>query len=92
MGKMKIFNIIIYILLVLSIVANLFLLMSFGGLALIYEDELRLNDIQWCEITNGWIGLTNDFIVDLSYYDSDYDESWLIEETDCWGEYDDIEY
>lgn len=92
MEKMKIFNIIIYTLFIFSIVTNMFLVISIGGISIIHEEDLIINDIQWCENTNDWIDLTNDLILELQYSNDAYLDIDYVEHIDCWGDEDDIEY
>ncbi len=71
--------------LIVSILINGLLFMSFVGIVMINEEEFVLNDIEWCEVNNEWIDLANDLIYELEYYNSEYSyEDLYTEPVNCW--------
>ena len=70
----------------LSLFANMYLLMTIGYVALEYEDEMYYNDLGWCDYSNIQTGVINELIERLRGYDEMYDEIEFVEELDCWEE------
>ena len=77
------------IIMILSLLLNLYLLFTIGLLDQSWINEYDQNEIEWCEYMNDWIGLSNDLIYKLQYYNSAYDEVKITEEVDCWGHEED---
>ncbi len=69
----------------LSILVNLWMLMSIGYVALDYEDQIHYKDLEWCEFSNDQIEVINDLIEVVQYYDEDYLQVEYLEHLDCWG-------
>jgi hypothetical protein len=49
--------------------------------------ESEYNDL-WqrsCQLSNDYIDVINDLLIDLQYYDSNYEEIELLDSISCWG-------
>ncbi len=82
----KTLKISLIIIMILSILANIVLFFSIGILSLDYEEEVYLTSLEWCELSNDYIGAINDLIGDLRYYNEEYNQIDYLNSSDCWIE------
>lgn len=71
--------------LVISVILNVLLFTSLGVNQLVWEDEYNTNTIQWCVLYNAQADITNDLLIELTYYDNSYAEIDLFDALDCWS-------
>ena len=81
----KILKYSIIVLMILSMVLNLFLLLMIGITDEEWEHSYYLNDVEWCENTNGWISYSNRLLQELQYYEPAYYNITSTDEVNCWS-------
>lgn len=68
----------------ISVIANMWLFFSIGYLEIDWQHEYDQNYIEWCELSNDYISFINDLVIELQYYNHEYEEIELLESMDCW--------
>lgn len=95
---MKTTQFLLIFVLVLSILANMFLFFALGVNEIDWEHRYNQsnsdweyaytqNYIEWCELTNDQYDLINDLVIELQYYNSEYEAIEYLDQLDCWGDY-----
>jgi hypothetical protein len=70
--------------LIISIIANLLLMISIVGVESKWQNDYNRMTMGWCELSNDYVEIINDAMRDLAYYNSDYNNVVdLITEIDC---------
>ena len=83
-NKWKTVAIIFMILTLVLLVLGISFVYSIALLDLEWQYEYERLDIEWCELSNEHIEIINDLLIELSSYDSDFEDIELIEEVDCY--------
>ena len=81
----KILKYSLIVIFILSLLINLWLLMTIGYISIEYEDSCYLDNLEWCEISNDLSGLVNDLLYQLEYYDDGYYEVERLDIIDCFN-------
>jgi len=71
------------VVMILSLLMNFYLLVILGQSEIVWENEITLSNMEWCSMMNNNYDLMNDMLIELKYYNEDYNEYKLLEKYDC---------
>lgn len=76
---------ILIVALCISVLLNMLFLFSIGVNDMQWKNDYNILLLESCEVGNAYVGTTNTLLVELQYYNEEYNNIELFKEVDCFG-------